>query len=91
MTEFEEYQQTGMLGGYQPNRAILRKEGDGSVATIFRDTMYQITEDGATHQREMLVGDKRFLVTSVFPIEPTATPTDKMLAVIDAGLKKDTR
>ena len=90
MTEFEEYQQTGMLGGYQPSRAILRKGGD-SVVTIFRDTMYQITEDGATHQRETLVGDKRFLVTSVFPGEPTATPTDKMLAVIDTGLKKDTR
>ena len=90
MTEFEEYQQTGMLGGYQPSRAILRKGGD-SVVTIFRDTMYQITEDGAIHQREMLIGDKCFLITSVFPSEPTATPTDKMLAVIGAGLKKDTR
>lgn len=31
-----------------------------------------------------------FHVTSVFPSEATATPTDKLLSLIDADLSKET-
>ena len=38
----------------------------------------------------MLIDQQGFCITSVFPEHPTATPTDKMLELIDAELKKDT-
>ena len=38
----------------------------------------------------MLIDQQGFFITSVFPKHPTATPTDKMLELIDAELKKDT-
>ena len=46
-------------------------------------------EDCIAKQREMLIGSKRFCITSVFPAEPSATATDKLLAYIDAELKKE--
>ena len=36
----------------------------------------------------MLIRGKVFLVTSVFPSEAIATPTDKLLYMIDAELSK---
>ncbi|MEI3083484.1 MAG: hypothetical protein V8S85_05550 [Oscillospiraceae bacterium] len=46
-------------------------------------------EDCITKQREMLIGSKRFCITSVFPAESCATPTEKLLACIDAELEKE--
>ena len=37
----------------------------------------------------MLIGGKVFHVTSVFPMAATATPTDKLLSLIDKDLKKE--
>ena len=39
-TEYEEYRDTGMLGGYNPNGALLRETESGEVLTSFRDTSY---------------------------------------------------
>ena len=89
MTELEEYTTTGMLGSYQPGRAALRQMEDGSVSTIFRDTTYSERNGYNIHERKMLVGGKCFHISSVFPGDPVATPTDKMLEFIDAELKKD--
>ena len=55
---------------------------------VFRDTTTRIEEDCITKQREMLIGSKRFCITSVFPAESCATPTEKLLACIDAELEK---
>lgn len=44
MTELQEYITTGMLGSYQPGRAVLRQMEDGSVNTIFRDTIHSERE-----------------------------------------------
>ncbi len=88
-TEYEEYRETGMLGGYDPDRTMLRKTENGEVLTSFRDTCYQHQGDHNINQREMLIGGKVFHVTSVFPMEATATPTDKLLSLIDADLKKE--
>ena len=88
-TEYEEYRETGMLGGYDPNRAILRETENGEVLTSFRDTSYQHQDDHNINQREMLIGGKVFHVTSVFLMEATATPTDKLLSLIDTDLKKE--
>ena len=87
---YEEYRDTGMLGGYDPNGALLRETENGEVLTSFRDTCYQHKCDHNINQREMLIGGKVFHVTSVFPMEATATPTDKLLSLIDTDLKKET-
>ena len=88
-TEYEEYRDTGMLGGYRPERAVLRDDGNGSVATSFRDTAYWLKDDHAVSERQMLIGGKVFQVTSVFPSKTSATPTDKLLSLIDADLAKE--
>lgn len=88
-TEYEEYRETGMLGGYCPERAVLRDDGNGSVATNFRDTAYWLKDDHTISERQMLIGGKVFQVTSVFPSKTSTTPTDKLLSLIDANLAKE--
>ena len=88
--DWEIYRDTGILGGYMPECAKLRQTEDGEVATVFRDTTTRIEGDCIAKQREMLIGSRRFCITSVFPAEPCATPTDKLLACIDAELEKET-
>ena len=88
-TEYEEYRDTGMLGGYYPDGALLRETESGEVLTSFRDPSYQHQDDHIINQREMLIGGKVFHVTSVFPMDATATPTDKLLSLIDTDLKKE--
>ena len=87
--DWEIYRDTGILGGYMPECAKLRQTENGEVATVFRDTTTHVEEDCITKQREMLIGGKRFCITSVFPAEPYATPTDKLIACIDAELEKE--
>ena len=82
--EFEEYRDTGVLGSYHPEMAVLREQHSGEVLTTFRDTNYQRQEDHLESQREMLIRGKVFHVTSVFPSEAIAMPTDKLLSLIDA-------
>ncbi len=36
--DWEIYRDTGILGGYIPEQAKLRRTEDGEVATVFRDT-----------------------------------------------------
>lgn len=82
--EFEVYRDTGVLGGYQPEMAVQREQSAGEVMTIFRDTEYRRQEQNMECRREMLIRGKVFHVTSVFPAEAIATPTDKLLSLIDA-------
>ena len=82
--DYEEYRDTGVLGGYHPEMAVLREQSDGEVMTIFRDTEYHQQEQNMESRREMLIRGKVFHVTSVFPNQAIATPTDKMLSLIDA-------
>lgn len=84
-TEFEEYISTGMLGSYHPESATVRRMEDGGVDTVFADT----TQTDSTWNREMLIEGRVFHVTSVFSGEPTATPTEKLLALIDTELAKE--
>ena len=73
-TEYEEYRDTGMLGGYDPDGALLRETESGEVLTSFRDTSYQHQDDHIINQREMLIGGKVFHVTSVFRWMPRQRP-----------------
>lgn len=88
MTDYEEYSRTGMLGSYQPERALLRKTDDG-VQPVFRDAVYYYDEDSVVVERDMMVGKHCFHVTSIFPSQPTSTATKKLLACIDAGIEKE--
>ena len=58
MTDYEEYRRTGMLGSYQPERALLRKTDDG-VQPVFRDATYYYDEDAVIVERDMMVGKYR--------------------------------
>ena len=86
--DYEEYRDTGVLGSYHPEMAVLREQRGGEVLTTFRDTNYQQQEDYLESQRKMLIRGKVFYVTSAFPSEAIATPTDKLLSMIDAELSK---
>ncbi len=86
-TEFEEYINTGMLGAYHPEAAVIRQTDDGDVVTIFRDT----SQFGSAKDRDMIIEGRVFHVTSIFAREPPATPTQKLLTLIDTELAKESR
>jgi hypothetical protein len=88
-TEYEEYRDTEIVGAYDPEKAVFRQTGDGGINTIFRDSSYWDTEEGFISERNMLVGGKVFHITSVFPGKAEATPTDKLLSLIDADCSKN--
>ena len=79
----------GTPGAGEAPTPLLRETESGEVLTSFRDTCYQHQGDHNINQREMLIEGKVFHVTSVFPTEATATPTDKLLLLIDKDLKKE--
>ena len=88
MTEFEEYLQTGMLGGYKPE-LIRGTEIGGKIIPHYRDETGICSEDGAvgfTHN--LIVDGVRFRVSSMFDLDSEKTPTEAMLSVIDAELEK---
>lgn len=89
-SDFEEYMETGMVGAYCPSKAVLRKEALG-VNTGYRDTAYTNHDTYMDGQRVLVVGERSFLVTSVFPTEAQSTPTDKLLKYIDANMKEDAK
>lgn len=82
MTEFEEYMKTGILGSYHPERVTGFIES-GEVMPVFRDAEFRNTESGCELKREMVVGERRFLIHSIFPSDNEAeTPTEKILRII---------
>ena len=90
MTEFEEYQQTGMLGGYKPERVKMREAGDGKVVPVYPDGVDLISEEGSVGiTREVYIDGCLIRVHSMFGLRPTKTPTDAMLRVIDGDLEKE--
>lgn len=91
MNEYKEYLETGMLGSYRPENAVVKKFDSGAALTLFRDTVCIHEGDARVREREMLVKGKRFIISSVFPVKAKATATDRMLALIDADLQKDAK
>lgn len=89
-SDYEEYTKTGMVGAYCPDKAVLRKENN-SVSTGYRDTVYTNHDTHIDCQRVLVVAERSFLVTSVFPAEAQSTPTDKLLKYIDTDMKKDAK
>ena len=90
MTEFEEYQQTGMLGGYKPERVKIHEVGDGKVVPFYPDDVGLTSEDGSVGiTREVYIDGCLIRVHSMFGLRPAKTPTDAMLRVIDNDLEKE--
>ena len=66
--EYEIYRDTGILGGYIPERVVARRDAN-TVTPIFRDTSYWHTDKGLELHREMIVGERRFLIHSSSPTQ----------------------
>jgi hypothetical protein len=88
-TEFERHMESGILGDYRPESAVLQQAESGGINTTFRDTECWIRPEGQVRERKMWIEGRCFQITSVFPIDPSTTPTDKLLTFIDADLKKE--
>lgn len=76
------YLETGILGSYD-TAGIVESELDGTPVALFEDTELKEEQDGLCLERRMMVGGKKFAVSSVFPKDAVLTPTDKLLSLID--------
>ena len=56
--DYEVYRDTGILGGYHPEMAVLREQRGGEVMTTFRDTNYQQREDHLESRGRCLSGGR---------------------------------
>lgn len=80
-----------MLGAYHPEYAVLRRSEDGGIDTLFRDTIHRYDGGDFIREREMVIEGRCFRISSVFPEESNATPTDKLISYIDTELAKENR
>ena len=89
--DWEIYRDTGVLGDYRPEGAVVSETENGGVVTIFKDTMHWDREEEFVQERLMRIGDMTFHITSVFQNEDkaTSTPTDKLLAHIDMQMENE--
>ena len=76
------YIETGVLGSYDTVR-ITDKDWNGMPVPMFEDTELKEDCGNVRLERRMVVGGKRFIVSSVFPDSSTLTTTDKMLSLIE--------
>ena len=88
MKQYEEYKQTGLLGGYKPEEVQGRMLEDGKVAPLLRDMQCTFGKDKLELQRQVYVGGRIFKVTSVLNLFAEKTATDSMLQLIDHDLEK---
>lgn len=88
MNEFKEYLETGKLGTYHPEKATIKKSENGTAIAVYQDSDYSKDKRSSTRERSMIIKGKRFIISSVFPLESTATATDKILELIDADMRK---
>ena len=80
--ESRHYIETGVWGSYE-TAGIKDKTIDGKSVPLFEDTELKENADSICLERHMEIAGKRFLVSSVFPKTEAATPTDKLLSLID--------
>ena len=88
MDEGKEYLTTERMGAYYPEKAVVKKSENGVTRALYRDSCYTIDDVNYTRECIMIIKGKRFIISSVFPVESTLTATDKMLELIDADMNK---
>ena len=79
----EHYLSTKLLGDYAMAEVEGELEQDGKVAPCFSDSLLYMSKDSALVTRHMEALGRNFHIHSVFPAGPVATPTDKLLRLID--------
>lgn len=82
------YLDTKILGAYETTEVIWQSNSEGVYKRTFDDSQICSEENQYTINRCMDVDGRFFKVHSVFPVNATSTPTEKLLAVIDNDLKK---
>ncbi|MCB5712392.1 hypothetical protein [Lactonifactor longoviformis] len=83
------YLETGVLGAYETTEVEWDEVVDGKCAPCFEDATVFFGKNQTTTVRSMCIEGRRFRIRSVLPATGN-TPTDKMLALIDAELKNGT-
>ncbi|MEA4921594.1 MAG: hypothetical protein VB078_11850 [Clostridiaceae bacterium] len=81
------YLETGIYGAYETAWLTAGKV-NGNFVPLFEDTQLTEQSDTLSLERRMVVGGRAFSVCSVFPKDAAATPTDKLLSLIDREQKK---
>ena len=84
------YLETGILGAYETAEVIHEEEENGKYAPCFDDAIVFFDKNLTTTNRSMCIEGRRYRVCSVFPADTGRTPTDKLLALIDTELEKET-
>ena len=85
----QHYLQTGVLGAYETTEVVHEEMENGKCAPCFEDALVCFDNVQTTAQRSMVIEGRRFRICSVFPPKTDCTPTDKLLKLIDAELKKE--
>ena len=80
--ESQHYIETGIWGSYE-TAGIKDKILNGNLIPLFEDTELKEQTDSICLERHMIVGGKKFAVSSVFPKAAVSLPTDKLLSLID--------
>ena len=83
------YLETGVLGAYETAEVMHDEEENGKYAPCFEDATVLFDKTQTTAIRSMCIEGRRFRIRSVLPAAGH-TPTDKLLALIDTELEKDT-
>jgi hypothetical protein len=86
----QHYLETGVLGAYETAEVIHEEEENGKFAPCFDDATVFFDKIQTTANRSMCIEGRRYRVCSVFPAQTEHTPTDKLLALIDTELGKET-
>ncbi len=84
------YLETGILGSYETAEVVHEEEENGKYAPCFEDATVFFDKTQTTTNRSMCIEGRRYRICSVFPVETNQTPTDKLLALIDTELEKET-
>lgn len=88
---WEIFRDTKTLGTYRPGAVRFNETPKGDVVTWFNDAEYWADRDQFVRERDMVIGDMVFHISSVFLNEDraTSTPTEKLLSHIDMQMKKE--
>ena len=83
------YLETGILGSYETAEVVHEEEETENMPLALR-TLPSFDKTQTTTNRSMCIEGRRYRICSVFPVETNQTPTDKLFALIDTELEKET-
>jgi len=87
-SEYEIYLETGIFGGYRPEKITQRRLGGGKIMPIFRDAVCTAENGRIELRRQMRVRNRIFTVRSIFEAGSEKTATDRLIKVIDENITK---